>query len=117
MNNKQNQYYVGHTLPSNQTKDLFTRPQVIPPLPLSLSLGQLLRSHCGKPVTALHGMNVSSTIIFIGLCLRFAMYNIHIDLPALVEKYCKPTKEKKVQMYFRTTVYTRLIPVNQNLKV
>ena len=45
------------------------------------------------------------------------MYNIYFDLPALVEKYRKPTREKKLQMYFRTTVYTRLIAVNQYLKV
>ena len=56
-----------------------------------------------KPVAALHGMNVSSTIIFIGLCIRFAMYNIHFDLPDLVEKFCKPARDKKLQMYLRTT--------------
>ena len=45
------------------------------------------------------------------------MHNPYNDLPALVEKYCKPTRDKKLQIHFRTNLYTHLIDLNQYLIV
>lgn len=53
-----------------------------------------------ETLAALHGMNVSSTIIFVGLCIRCAMYNTHFDLPALVEKILQANERQKASNVF-----------------
>ena len=54
-----------------------------------------------EPVAALHGMNVLSTVIFVGLCIRCAMNKTHFDLPALVEKILQANQKQKASNVFQ----------------